>query len=697
MGSAGAILRIAFRHLFARRVSLIVGGLLLAATAILLVIGTIRSNIARSTKETLITGFVGHLQVFSSNTKGEMAVYQTLGGEDVVPIDDFPQVRERLLSVENVAAVVPMGVGQFGFVGGNVVDRLLARLRATVDAQAAGPGEAQRAEQQSLENHVRRVVELLWEDLRQTEELVDPGAIAEDLTYVERASSQAFWEGFRSDPYAALEFLENKIAPLAHGEMEAKLEFVGVDIEDIHAHFPRLEIVDGEEVPVGRRGLMLSKYIYETQFKIATARRLDRLKKAMEQEGRTIADDPQLQNWVEDNQRGSREILLQLDPVRAQQVARALQAALGSSETGLAPLLETLLATDDANFAERHRIFYEVVAPHIDLYWVRVGEELTIKAQTKSGYMKSVNVRLWGTYKMRNMPVDLSPIREYAVLDLVTMRDLFGYLTADQVSELRALEASVGGLEDLSVEEVERRMAEGDSAPLLLAQREIRIDDELSLDPSARGAALEDRVYTPEERASGAVLNAAILLHDPSGVDEALEEIEAVAAREGLAITPVGWRKGSGFMGDVAMGALLVLDFFVAIIFLVVAIILNNTTMMVTLQRVREIGTLRAIGAQRPFALWLVLTEMTLAALIFGGLGCLAGALYLHHLGVVGIGELASDFSFFYGGPRLYPVLGIADVVISLGVVLGVVVIASGYPAMVATRVQPVVAMQTED
>ena len=43
--------------------------------------------------------------------------------------------------------------------------------------------------------------------------------------------------------------------------------------------------------------------------------------------------------------------------------------------------------------------------------------------------------------------------------------------------------------------------------------------------------------------------------------------------------------------------------------------------MMATLQRVREIGTMRAIGAQRSFVLCLVLLETLLLGLSFGAAG----------------------------------------------------------------------------
>ena len=62
------------------------------------------------------------------------------------------------------------------------------------------------------------------------------------------------------------------------------------------------------------------------------------------------------------------------------------------------------------------------------------------------------------------------------------------------------------------------------------------------------------------------------------------------------------------------------------IIFVVALVIINNAMMMATLQRVREIGTMRAIGAQRGFVLGMVLLETVVLGLVFGAAGALLGS-----------------------------------------------------------------------
>ena len=86
------------------------------------------------------------------------------------------------------------------------------------------------------------------------------------------------------------------------------------------------------------------------------------------------------------------------------------------------------------------------------------------------------------------------------------------------------------------------------------------------------------------------------------------------------------WQKAAGFIGQFVLLMKLILYFAVFIIFLVALVIINNALVMATLQRVHEIGTLRAIGAQRRFVLALCWSRPCSWALVFGAAGPPLGA-----------------------------------------------------------------------
>jgi ABC-type antimicrobial peptide transport system permease subunit len=113
---------------------------------------------------------------------------------------------------------------------------------------------------------------------------------------------------------------------------------------------------------------------------------------------------------------------------------------------------------------------------------------------------------------------------------------------------------------------------------------------------------------------------------------------------------------------------------------------------------VKEIGTLRAIGAQRRFVLALLLVETTTVGLVFGLAGAGLGGVAVWAVRAAGGIPATTDLlNFLFSGPALLPRLDRTSVLASLGVV-GVVSVLSGiYPALIAIRVTPVEAMATEE
>jgi ABC-type lipoprotein release transport system permease subunit len=159
----------------------------------------------------------------------------------------------------------------------------------------------------------------------------------------------------------------------------------------------------------------------------------------------------------------------------------------------------------------------------------------------------------------------------------------------------------------------------------------------------------------------------------------------------------VDWQQATGFIGQITLVVRAVLLTAIFILFLVTIVILNNSMVMATLERVSEFGTLRAIGAQRSFVNAMVVFETGVLGFISGLLGAALGVAFVMWLGNVGIPAPADLLQVVFGGPRLFPTVGIGNVVAGLVATLIVGVLATLYPARLATRVQPVVAMQGKE
>lgn len=702
MADLRTLLRIAARQLFSRRVNFLVGALLILSSALLLVITTIRKNIEAATHQTLVEGFLGHLDLFSAKGPDDPSLYALEGPGELVAMDHFEKIKERLLKVPNVASISPLGALAVDYAGGNELDRLFASLRSRVNDKLAGKAEALAPGEEgleALEARARFVIGLMAEEKAAQKTIYDPVEFQEETDALAKAGSDAFWSGFDADPLPALEFLENKISPLGSGEVQAQLAMGAMRLENVPAPYNRVQIVDGTAIPAGKRGVLLSKFAYEDTFKIKTARRLDRIKHALSVEGRKIDGDVELERWVRDNRTGGpRELLFLLGPERAKTVVSRLQKDLVTTETDPKKLISSLLETNDSNFFVRYELFYRDVAPLVDLYRVHLGEPLPLSALTKTGYFRTVAVPLYGTYKFKDLDMAHPIVRELSLTDLMTFRELYGAPNASEKAEIAALASTINGtLLDPAQAEAAFQQGKLDSTGDLNVT-ELSADEAMAgFDRAERQEKMLTAVYPTSYFEDGAAVSAAVYLKDPSRAAHTLKEIRRVIEDEHLPVRAVSWLKAAGYLGTFVFVAGLLLTIAVVVIFTLVAVMLNNTLMILTLQRVREIGTLRAVGASRSFVLFLVLCESALSALVFGGLGLLAGGGILRWLSQVGIPAPDPDSQFFFGGPALHPSASAGIYLLTLGIVLVVCVAATLYPAQLAVRTSPLAAMQTEE
>lgn len=736
----GVIAQMAFRNLFASRLkTFIVGGIILGGALLVVVLTSMLGSIVHGMRRSIVGSVAGDIQVYSSESKDNLEVMGgfSLEGGDLAPLEDFAKVRDTLMAIPGVKAVVPMGINGSIVTSGNTIDVALAKLRDSANrrtAKGAGAAAAE-ATYQAQKGHVRQMLVVLEEDIKNIRKLQDEGALSpEDAQAVTRASSNEFWQAFDKDPLDALEFLENRIAPLATDADMLFLRYVGTDPEMFAKSFDRMRIVDGTMIPRGKPGFLFAKFTYEEQLKLKTARRLDKIKIARDDSGDTIAGNPELSRFVKSNSTQVREILLQLDAPKTELFRSKLQKKLSSSERDVGKLLAAFFRMDDGNFDDRYQFFYSELAPSLELYRVRVGDMLTIKAFTKTGYVQSANLRVYGTFEFSGLEKS-SLAGALNVMDLVSFRELYGFLTPEREREIEELRKTI---QTASGKEVTRENAEQElfgAAPATgsEAASEPVIPPAVPLDvPPARAAAAAraagapaaaagagnsdasangpsagssrrareeaaNRSYDPTQLETGVVLNAAVILHDPDRVAETISAIEAAGKKAGLPLKAITWRDASGFIGQLVVTFTMVLYVAVLIIFVVALVIINNALVMATLQRVPEIGTLRAVGAQRRFILAMLVIEAIVVGLIFGAIGAGLGALIIAVIGKMGIPAFNDISYFFFSGPRLRPFIASSNLAMALIIVFVVSALSSLYPAWLAMRVSPRQAMQSEE
>lgn len=707
MSRLAMLIQIAWRNLLASPVNLIIGGLILAGTFLFVVVGGLLDSLNESMARSVIGSVAGHIQIYSSKSKDELSLFGGMGGDpDLAAVTEFPRIKEAVEQVENVKEVVPMGSSGALITAGNIVDVTLERLRNLYkarDGQLDDPRlkglsrEEIDARIASTRRHVRQMIRVLEADQKKAlailkDQAIDPDVVA-SLTKV---AQDAFWDDFDKDAMGSLEFLENKIAPQVTDAQLMFLRYLGTDLDRFQTSFDRMQIVDGTPVPKGQRGFLVAKLFYEDQMKLKNARRLDKLRDA-KANGRLIANDDELKRFVKENRSQTRDIVLQMDDLKTAEATKKLQAFLSSTEPDLTVLLSSFFDTTDENLEARHQYFYKELAPMVELYKVRVGDTLTIKAFTRGGAIQAVNVRVYGTFSFTGL--EKSPLAgNTSLMDLMSFRDLYGFLTADKAEELKQLQRDTGA-KTVSRESAEDALF-GEGNTIVAEATAGIIDEEKSFTGVGRRLREDDlvkRVYTDSEINGGVILNAAVMVKDPTKLSQTIAAINKVSEERNLSIKAVSWQQASGILGQIITFFRGVLFLAVLFIFGIAMVIINNAMMMATLQRTQTIGTMRAIGAQRSLILTMVLTESVVLGVLFGGIGILLGSgvmTWLHARGIPAPNDVAY---FFFSGPKLLPQLSSGNLVVALIIILLVTLISTLFPAMIATRVSPLRAMQSDE
>ncbi len=212
----------------------------------------------------------------------------------------------------------------------------------------------------------------------------------------------------------------------------------------------------------------------------------------------------------------------------------------------------------------------------------------------------------------------------------------------------------------------------------------------------------DNRIFIPIDTAIGVfgsdtVSTIVVKLTDGSLADTVAEEIENLYGDEVNVLSPAAFARQAQtifatfdlFLGGIA-----------AISLLVAGIGIMNIMIVSVLERTREIGILKALGAKSRTVLAIFLSEAVLIGVLGGILGIALGFVIS-----VGIAQLISSgavFGGFGGGDNPPPTLQVAPVLtpsLALGAFAFSIVIATLfglYPALRASRKQPVEALRYE-
>lgn len=692
------LLRVAFRNIWLYRVRTIIIAGLLGVGAFLAVVGlSLLRDVEASMRASITESIAGDLQVYSNKAKDDLAIFGSsfMGRADIGTLPDLVPVRDEAMRHANVEAIVPMGQDMAMLGRGNEMDDALDALRA---ALKSGDNVIINDRIDQLKFQLQQ---LKLEIAEKTKLYADRKELDEQLLDIAKVEAPGFLEELKTLDETKLQFLETKIAPLSGEKQPIYLNYVGTDISLFQKNFSKFKVVSGESLPVGRRGILVSQKVREDFLKNLVARLFDRINKRKNKAGIAIAGDPENQRNAADLPRQYSQVVSYLDRAAAAELSKQLTAYGIAGDEGTIDLiahltgqLKSFLAVDDKTFDDRYKWFYAHIAPHIKLYEISPGETITLNSYTRSGYVKSLPLKVYGVYTFSGLE-DSDLAGAMNIIDLVSFRELYGQMTESAKKELDEMRAQIG-VKDISAENAEDALF-GESSQAPIEKKVESVDASNGVSATIQVKPVIADSFDQSEIQKGLAINAAIKLKNPELMDETLKDLDAAFKEKGFDLRVVNWQAASGIVGQFVNIVRMALIFSLGVIFIVALVIINNSIVVSTLNRIREIGTMRAIGAQRSFVVGLFLAETGITGLLGALVGTALAALALGILASKGIPAANDVVSFLFSGPRLYPTLRWSLVVSTPVVVTFIATLASIYAARHAAQVKPAEAMQEKE
>ncbi len=187
----------------------------------------------------------------------------------------------------------------------------------------------------------------------------------------------------------------------------------------------------------------------------------------------------------------------------------------------------------------------------------------------------------------------------------------------------------------------------------------------------------------------GRTLQILTYIGDKNNASEALSKLEPTLSKYNL--EGISWRKALGVMVSI-------IDFsyaFVVVLYLIFATVaivgITNSVLISVFDRIREIGTLRAMGFFRGEVNGIIFSEILLLGLVGSLAGILIGSIFVGYLAFFGIplsvyGEMEAQLESFGFIDVLWARFNIIDIVVSFSMGIFVPILASIYPLFVIRR-----------
>lgn len=182
----------------------------------------------------------------------------------------------------------------------------------------------------------------------------------------------------------------------------------------------------------------------------------------------------------------------------------------------------------------------------------------------------------------------------------------------------------------------------------------------------------------------------------PNGVSpkQAIRRLNRAFEKFEWTVQAVDWRAAAGMMAQYIYWIRLIFNIGLLVIIGTGYIIVNNTLVIAALDRTKETGTLRAIGASRRFVAEEYLLETLMLTLTAGILGCVIGVIGNSFLSGGTVTFTNSYLIQLFGGETLNTVISASNIFLGIALSFALAFVTWIYTVQIALGASPVVAME---
>jgi len=312
---------------------------------------------------------------------------------------------------------------------------------------------------------------------------------------------------------------------------------------------------------------------------------------------------------------------------------------------------------------------------------LKIGDTITLTSMGKSGF------------KIRTVPI--AGVISYKVDS--SANDYISYVDVNTLRLINGL--TVGGDEDTVISDDQKALLSASDEDAMFGSETLVHDNggsaqaaEAAAAASAAPKKLKAAVADP-----GAWQFELVRVKNPLRTQRVVSELNAWFAANKIDAQAGDWKAAAGPFSQSIDVIRIVFDIAIIIIAVVAIIIMMNTLVISVMERTGEIGTMRALGAQKGFVRSMFFIETLSIALVFGCIGTLLAFATVGILNACNIQATNDFFKILFAGKTLHTAVNPVSILSSLVLMVLTAVIAHLYPVSLALKIEPVTAMQTAE